>query len=215
MDAASEPSNTRSKVFKLLKEVGPASAESIASELGLTKMGALKHLHAGEKQGLVRSEDEAKPRGRPVKIWKLTSAADRIFPDAHADLAVSLIDQLKRTLGAQGLQALMDSRTKEQIEAYGRELEGIADTKERAERLAELRTNEGYMAVTEEGESGLMLVERHCPICSAARSCTGLCASEAQVFSALFPQKTVTRVEHMINGDTRCAYRIADSESVG
>ncbi len=45
--------------------------------------------------------------------------------------------------------------------------------------LAELRTREGYRAEVQEAPDGaFLLVENHCPICTAATACTNLCAGE-------------------------------------
>jgi predicted ArsR family transcriptional regulator len=55
-----------------------------------------------------------------------------------------------------------------------------------------------------------ILAENHCPICAAARNCQGFCRSELSVFRAVLgPEVTVERVEHILAGARRCAYRIA------
>ena len=55
-----------------------------------------------------------------------------------------------------------------------------------------------------------LLIEHHCPICVAATSCQGLCHSELELFrAALGPEVTVAREQHLLSGDTRCAYRIS------
>jgi predicted ArsR family transcriptional regulator len=57
---------------------------------------------------------------------------------------------------------------------------------------------------------GVVLVEHHCPICTAATSCPGLCRSELDLFrEVLGPKVTVERTQHVLAGDRRCAYRIA------
>ena len=55
----------------------------------------------------------------------------------------------------------------------------------------------------------LVLIEHHCPVRAAAGSCGALCRSELEVFdAALGDDVTVTRYQHLIAGDQRCAYRI-------
>jgi predicted ArsR family transcriptional regulator len=82
---------------------------------------------------------------------------------------------------------------------------------QRAASLAVLREAEGYMAeVQQEPDGSLLLVENHCPICSAARACQNFCRSELAVFQrVLGPDLRVERVEHQLAGARRCAYRIA------
>ena len=78
----------------------------------------------------------------------------------------------------------------------------------RLQRLAQMRSEEGYMAeLTQDGDSWL-LIENHCPICAAARACQGFCRSELQQFAALLPQAEVRREAHLLQGGQRCVYRI-------
>jgi predicted ArsR family transcriptional regulator len=77
-------------------------------------------------------------------------------------------------------------------------------------RLADQRSAEGYVAeVVAEGDD-LVLIEHHCPICTAATSCDSLCRSELEVFRrALGDGVVVRREQHVLAGDQRCAYRIS------
>jgi predicted ArsR family transcriptional regulator len=54
-----------------------------------------------------------------------------------------------------------------------------------------------------------LFVENHCPICAAAAACQGLCRSELAVFRAVLgADVTVERIDHILAGARRCAYRI-------
>jgi predicted ArsR family transcriptional regulator len=76
--------------------------------------------------------------------------------------------------------------------------------------LAEIRAREGYMAGWQKDGKGFLLLENHCPICAAARACQGFCRSELDLFRhVLGPDVAVERVEHILLGARRCAYRIA------
>jgi predicted ArsR family transcriptional regulator len=56
---------------------------------------------------------------------------------------------------------------------------------------------------------GWMLIENHCPICSAATSCQQFCTSELEMFQRLFENEaTITRTDHLLVGARRCAYKI-------
>ncbi|HLM57183.1 MAG TPA: hypothetical protein VK422_13805 [Pyrinomonadaceae bacterium] len=49
----------------------------------------------------------------------------------------------------------------------------------------------------------------HCPICAAASACRGFCSTELDLFrSVLGDGVSVERVEHIVSGDRRCAYRV-------
>ena len=76
-----------------------------------------------------------------------------------------------------------------------------------------LRSDEGYMAELERiPGDGWLLAENHCPICAAARSCQGFCRHELNLFRELLgPGVAVERVEYLLSGGRRCAYRITPS----
>ena len=105
----------------------------------------------------------------------------------------------------------MAIRQHTQIQTYSAQMQDSQDWQERVAILARLRTQEGYMAeAIEESPGVLLLAENHCSICAAAQSCSQLCSSELQVFKTLLGSDvTVERVEHILSGDRRCAYRIS------
>src|SRR5207249_2453955 len=121
-----------------------------------------------------------------AKIWRLTAAADRLFPEGYAELTLSLLSSIGRVFGKAGLNRLLDVRTRAQIDAYRDRMAGQTALARRLKTLAAVRTEEGYMAeVKREAGGSFLLVENHCPICAAASSCTGLCAKELEVFQAV------------------------------
>jgi len=67
------------------------------------------------------------------------------------------------------------------------------------------------------GNAGeLELVENHCPIATAARCCPQLCVGELALFRTVLGREvTVDRVEHLLNGDPRCVYRISEKRPGG
>ena len=177
-------------------------------------MGVRQHLYGLETEGLVDYQDEPRPIGRPAKRWRLTPAAEKFFPDGHQDLAVDLIGSMRDVFGDAGLEKLLEARTKAQVETYRNALRGAMTPKARLEALAKKRTAEGYMAeVQSEGSAGFLFIENHCPVCSAARICQGLCASELEVFrSVLGADLLVERTDHILAGARRCAYRVTPTK---
>ena len=201
---------TRRAILDLLKRYGPQDAGALAARLGVSAMAVRQHLYSLAESKLVSSEEEARPMGRPAKLWRLTRAADALFPNAHADLTVSLIGSMRRTFGERGLERLVAARSREQIRAYRAELPRDASLSRRLEALAAIRTREGYMAeVIPEPAGAFLFIENHCPICLAASACMNLCAGELEVFRAVLGGGvTVERVDHILAGARRCAYRV-------
>lgn len=202
----------RRRVLDLLKQEGAQDAQSLADRLGVTAMAVRQHLYELAEQKLVDYRQEPRPVGRPAKLWRLTPAADAFFPDGHAELTVGLLGALREAFGAPGLNRLLAIRTRDQIAAYRARVQGAGDLGERLARLAAIRSEEGYMASVEaSAEGGFLLVENHCPVCSAAAACSGLCNAELAVFRAVLGEGVeIERSDHILAGARRCAYRVRE-----
>jgi predicted ArsR family transcriptional regulator len=194
----------------LLKTRGPQTAADLGKATGVTTEAARQQLVRLAADGLVVATAEPRGVGRPAQVWGLTAAGNARFPDAHAELTAQLIGAIRAQLGEDVLDRLIDTRSAESKAAYAAALEGASGLGERVARLAEARTREGYMAESRAEGKGYLLVENHCPICVAATACQGFCRAELETFrEVLGPDATVERTEHIVQGDRRCAYRIA------
>jgi predicted ArsR family transcriptional regulator len=196
------------KILFLLKSHGPQSAAELGEQLQMTSMGARQHLMTLEADGWVSFNDEARGRGRPVRLWHLTEQAWQRFPDSHSELTLQLIDNIQQLFGEVGMERLIAQREQQQLARYQAELTqpALAD---RLVKLKDLRTQEGYMADLHQEEDGSWLLwESHCPICAAARACRGFCRSELEMFRRLLAPARVEREQYLLDGDHRCLYRI-------
>ena len=201
---------TPDRLLYQLKSRGPQPAATLAGALAITPMGAHKQLQVLQAQGFVISHDEVDGPGRPKRQWALTPAGHARFPDRHGELAVQLIRQAAAVLGPAAVDQLISAREREQQAAYDAALSGLTTLGARVRRLAQLRAGEGYMARAEKQGRTWLLIEDHCPICAAAASCQGLCRSELQIFArCLGDGVRVERVEHVLAGGRRCAYRVS------
>src|SRR5262245_54171088 len=206
---------TRRAITKLLKTEGPLDSAKLAGRLGLTTMAVRQHLYALQREGLVSAEERPVPIGRPAKFWRLTREADRLFPEAYAELSVALINSVKDAFGDEGLERVLTSRCARQRTDYGKRIKPGDSVEKKLRELAKVRSEEGYMAeIRKEDDGSFLLVENHCPICAAANACQGFCSTELDLFrSVLGSGVTVERAEHIIKGDQRCVYRIQPQKS--
>ena len=180
-------SDSGGRILYALKSRGPLGSSVLAHALGITEVGVRQHLAKLQGDGLVAFDDQAGEVGRPKRIWRLTEKGHGRFPDTHADLTVSLIDSIRSVFGDAGLDRLIDARQEVMVSSYRRELAAYASLSERVAVLARLRTAEGYMAEFEaQAGGGFLLIENHCPICAAAKTCQGFCRSELELFQAAF-----------------------------
>jgi predicted ArsR family transcriptional regulator len=193
----------------MLKSQGPGTAAAMAQHIGISAMAVRQHLYALAQEGLVEASARPSGVGRPTKHWHLMDAADTFFPQGYAELTADLMNAMREAFGEAGLERIVAVRTQKQIASYGAQMDTAADLAGRLAALAAIRTREGYMAHVEAGDGGYVFAENHCPICAAARSCTGLCAAELTLFqSVLGREATVERTEHILHGARRCAYKV-------
>ena len=207
---------TRRALLHILKEEGAMDAGALAGRLRVSAMAVRQHLYALHDEKLVTYQERRQPLGRPAKLWQLTAAADRLFPDGYAELTLSVLTSVREAFGTAGLARLLDLRTRDQIALYRRRVPERGVLRQRVEALATIRTDEGYMAsFLPQPDGSVLLLENHCPICAAAVACTGLCAKELEVFQAVLgPKALVERTEHIVAGARRCAYRVVSRGSV-
>jgi len=193
-----------------IKKQGPMTSGQLAEALAMTSMGARQHLLRLEKKGMVSHFSEKALVGRPKKTWQLTEKAHAKFPDRHGELTIQLIDSVESLFGNDGLEKLISAREEKIRQQYSNELEYVEELAEKVEKLAQLRSQEGYMAEVEKiNENEFLLIESHCPICSAAKKCQNFCRSELSIFQqSLGSAFRVERSEYLLSGDRRCVYKI-------
>ena len=210
-----EQPDTKRRIVDRLKRVESATATDLAGEFGLTDTALRQHLDALEDAGMVtRSMAEPAGRGRPPVHWQLAPAAAQVFPDRHGELSVDLISSLRSALGDPALDRVIATRSDRQVAVYEGKLSGASDLGDRLQRLADVRSDEGYLAEVRADGDDLLLIEHHCPIRDAAASCGALCGAELDVFQRVLGSGvTVTRSQHVLAGDRRCAYRVAATTS--
>lgn len=214
--AESMTDRTTDRLLHALKATGSQTATTLARRLDVTAVAVRQHLDNLAADDLVAHEDRREGVGRPRRYWRLTDAGHARFPDNHAGLTVEILTAVSRVFGEAGLDKLIAQRERETLAAYRGRLASAATLDARVKALARVRTEEGYMAECRAtGDGGYLLVENHCPICVAARTCQGLCRSELAVFAAVLGDGvSVTRVDHILAGARRCAYRIAPAGEV-
>lgn len=199
-----------------LKMHGRLSAAALGDMLGTTSEAARQQLVRLAEEGLVEAQSLSSGVGRPTQLWALTAAAQTRFPDTHAALTVQLLDIIRAELGDAALDTIIATRETNTRLAYENVVDGAAALRDRVAALADLRTEEGYMAAwSEQPDGSLLLVENHCPICAAATACQGFCRSELEVFRAVLgPDVDVERHEHIVSGGRRCSYTIKANGNV-
>ncbi len=200
---------TLDRFLKLLKLEGAQSAASLAKEFGMTIEGARQQLAKLAAEGMVEQVTNAKGVGRPINLYRLTEKGNKRFPDTHPELTVQLLSTVKNVLGQNALNAIINAQAVSVDHKYAEALKDAKTLEEKLDRLAVVRSGEGYMAEWKKEGDSYIFIENHCPIGSAAKSCQGLCQAELDTFqNILGAEVAVKRSEHLFTNDRRCSYKI-------
>ena len=203
---------TTRAILTILKEKGPTDASTMAELLCISAPGTRQHLYDLQEKGLINFTEEARPMGRPAKIWRLTEKANDCFPDNHGPVTANLLKSVKDVFGSEGLCKLLAQYAKDQIQVYRQRTECSRSLEERLNELVRCRSEEGYMAeLGQDDEGNVLLIENHCPISCAAQACSEICDGELRMFKDVLGEDVqIDRLEHIGSGDRRCAYRIQE-----
>ena len=173
----------------------------------MTPAGARQHLSSSKRQAWWTARTNAKG-GAAKEILAAGAARSRRFPDRHSDPTLDLLQSMRDVFGDDGREADRAPRTCERCQLP--QIRGEQGSL--LQKLTELRISKprGLHGERGQGRPGsFLLVENHCPICAAATACQGLCRSELAVFRAVLGTDiTVERIDHILAGARRCAYRI-------
>ncbi len=199
---------TKDRLLLLLKTRGAMTTKVLAEALDISVPATRQHLKS--LGGSVQCARQNSGVGRPAQSWCLTDRAQDNFPDTHSELTVQILKSVAETLGAEALDRVIADRYRENEQRYLQALEALTSLSGRLKRLVHLRSAEGYMAELEKTRDGWLLIENHCPICAAAAHCQGFCKNELSLFQSVLGQGVrVSRVEYLLEGGRRCAYRIS------
>lgn len=210
-------------ILDLVKYRGGGTVPNLAEALELnveTVRGHVKGLVAADllrREGTVGGDGP----GRPEILYRLTSAAERLFPRREAELLRRLAEYLRRS----GQQPLLDGFfdewiTERRAEAMSR-VAGLSG-RERLDEVAAILSELGFMAIVEEGDGAERATDAeaaldaegraprlrlcHCPLRALVDATKTPCRAEAGLVGELLGHELV-RESYIPAGDASCSYR--------
>jgi predicted ArsR family transcriptional regulator len=207
-------SDSQQDIVKLIRRHGSQTVEDLHRALGVTAVGVRHHLDALEAEGMLTSETERRAgspsgsrRGRPRRIYRLTDAADDVFPKNYSGLVQSILEHVEDSGGAEAVEEIFRARRLKVEGDLRARLQG-QDLAARVSAVAELQDRSGYMAECDAApDGGFVLREHNCAICKVARRFPQVCRNELELIRNVTDAE-VTREQHILAGDSVCSYRI-------
>ena len=213
MDAVKTTSlgTTKRRILERLKRADATVAE-LAARSTMTEAGVRQHLDALAENGMVVSRTRPSAVGAGRRRCGRSPISRRICSPIATTTSPSISSpRCARRSATKGCTGSSTRAPSSSAPRTTRAMPKRGSLRARAEALARVRADEGYLAevIDDPDGHGVLLVEHHCPICTAATACAGLCSSELELFrKVLGPQVSVERTQHLLAGDRRCAYRI-------
>jgi predicted ArsR family transcriptional regulator len=221
-DRAKGDGPTKGQVARLILELGPSTAATLGSRLGLTPAAIRRHLDNLLAEGLIETRTARtygnRGRGRPAKVFVITDAGRSAFEHAYDDLATGALRFLAETAGPEAVAEFARRQLADLERRYAPVVaRGELDT--RVQALAEALSADGYAASAGPAPSigataGEQLCQHHCPVAHVAAEFPQLCEAETEAFGRLLGTP-VQRLATIAHGDGICTTHVTHVTGAG
>ena len=202
--------STRMEVLELLRRKGHASAETIASDLGVTPNAVRQHLTNLERDGFVTNQPERRARGRPSLLFSLTERADSVFPKRYGQLATMVLQEVREMGGEEALDEVFGRVAARHASAIERDLEGL-DFDQKLSRVVAWIGRAGTLAEQTEVEEGVQITIHNCPFRNTALKFPQVCTITPQLISRLL-DTAVSQSDSIHRRDPYCSFVVQRPE---
>jgi DeoR family suf operon transcriptional repressor len=197
----------RTAILVELKRSPGGTVRALATQLGLSMNAVRSHLKELEAERLVSHERLAHGVGAPVYVYRLTPAGEALFPRRYEDALLRVLDHVAEREGRAAAVELLAASRFDALRA--RLLAELADATpaERMRAVAQVLSDQGYMA---EGAATFCcgtLVQHNCAIRAAAERYPEICAVERRFLEEVLGGRVELRT-HQIAGGCACEHMV-------
>jgi predicted ArsR family transcriptional regulator len=208
----------RKSLARELLKSGPISASDLAESLGISAVAVRKHLDDMNEKALVESHEVApfgpakpKGRGRPARVYSLTSQGRDFFENQYQSLSQESIEYLNDQYGNSAVKDFAVKRYKENLKDHLTKINNAKDITKKVEIFAQVLSKDGFAATVEKGSGPthtIQLCQHNCPIAHVAEKHPEFCEAELEVFNEILGVN-VTRLSTIANGNNICTSMVS------
>ena len=201
---------TRQRIIEFLKEKRQATVEELVAAIDLTPMAVRYHLNVLQADNLLIAFAVRRQNGpgRPQQVYKLTEAADELFPEDYRSLTDYLLDEVSLRLGKDGVGELFNNiANRLASEAPPRRQDQTFE--ERLDEVVSFLAEKGFSVCWEADETGYVIHAHSCPYRRVAKEHSEICLMDKHIIGTMLNTKP-NRVACLTNGDEHCTYRVAE-----
>jgi len=196
----------RGSIVVELKRSAGLTAKELAAKLGLSLNATRHHIRELEAKGLIAYEREQRGVGAPVFVYRLSRQGEALFPRRYEQTLTELLDHVVEREGRDGAVRLLERHFDQLQRKLTLELEGVSASR-RLAVVAQVLSQEGFMAESEGSGEGGTLREHNCALRSVAERFPELCAAERRVLAEVLAAE-VERRTHLLGGCAACEYHV-------
>lgn len=200
--------STREQLLHSLQVQGSQTASELSQELGIGSTAVRQHIDRLQAEGLVEQVGLRRGNGRPGHVYGLTAQADSMFPHSYDQLALDLMEAVRRLPdGAELLAQSLDSLHLVWLERYAAQVIG-ENLEERVAALTDVLNERGNMARYEQLPDGSFCLAKHnCTLKRVTAQFPQICQQEEVWFSEALGVPVV-RTDSRAKGAPQCTFRI-------
>ncbi len=196
--------STRMEVLELLRRKRRCSAETIASDLGVTPNAVRQHLTNLERDGFVVSNPERSGRGRPALLFSITERAYSVFPKRYGQLATMVLQEVQEMGGPEALDEVFARVAERHARGIEHELEGL-DFDEKLHRVVAWIGRAGTLAEQSDTPEGVKVTIHNCPFRNTALKFPQVCTITPQLITRLLGAP-VSQADSIHRRDPYCSF---------
>lgn len=200
---------TRRAILESLRTLGQATVNDLADRVGVKAITVRHHLNRLLADGLVSVEEKRQPVGRPLYLYTLSEAGERLPVFYYSSSVEHLLQQIQETLSPAAAERMIANLTSTMAAEIQREFASLPRA-QRMRRLVEVLSGVGFNAEWERSESELRLVEYHCPYVDAGQQHPELCQIDETLIRAAL-QTDIEKRSCLLAGDATCTYVLLKS----
>lgn len=189
------------------------TALGLEEKIGINESAIRRHLNTLEQDDYVEHYFEKASRGRPKKLYTITPAGRRLFPQKTHLLFILLTKLVKEKYGESNLKELLSVVADQFAERLTPE-EKIEDKEARLEKFVNSLDEFGFFPIFSKEEGVYYIKYRNCVFGEVIEElCGDLCEMHMQIVRNVIPGCKVEQIQSIGEGDNPCIHKITFGET--
>ena len=201
-----------SALLQALKRGGSLTIRELAQDLGITYEAVRQQIAELQRAGWVTGANAAASGARlsrpgpASRRYRLSVAAEHLFPKHYDALSAELVQQLIESFGGEGVVEILGRMTDARVRRWAPLLQSLS-VKQKLKALRSLYEDQDAYMEVEWRDGAPALIERNCPFLNVAQAHPAICSVSINTLERLLGCRVV-RERRFQSGHGRCVFRV-------